>query len=102
MTTNGGLTRLRDILGRIEAKDVRWAPHMFGHVTDRSSPGLAIQTHRSNGGSSEAALINSRTPSVSPLSAMGSWSRCPSCQGSAPWSTPSGPGRKSSTIRMES
>ena len=40
MTTNGGLTRLRDILGRIEAKGVRWAPHMFGHVHSQVLAGL--------------------------------------------------------------
>ena len=40
MTTNGGLTRLRQILGRIEAKGVRFAPHMFGHIHSRGPRGL--------------------------------------------------------------
>ena len=40
MTTNGGLTRLRHILDRIEAKGVRWAPHMFGHMHSQVFAGL--------------------------------------------------------------
>jgi L-alanine-DL-glutamate epimerase-like enolase superfamily enzyme len=40
MTTNGGLTRLRGILDRIEARGVRWAPHMFGHMHSQVFAGL--------------------------------------------------------------
>jgi L-alanine-DL-glutamate epimerase-like enolase superfamily enzyme len=32
VTTYGGLTRLRDTLAQIEAREVAFAPHMFGHV----------------------------------------------------------------------
>ncbi len=35
VTTNGGITRLRRILGDVEAAGVRFAPHMFAHVHSR-------------------------------------------------------------------
>jgi L-alanine-DL-glutamate epimerase-like enolase superfamily enzyme len=40
VSTNGGLTRLRGILDRIEARGVRWAPHMFGHMHSQIFAGL--------------------------------------------------------------
>lgn len=35
VTTNGGISRLRGILGEIEAAGAHFAPHMFGHVHSR-------------------------------------------------------------------
>ncbi len=35
VSTNGGITRLRRLLADIEAADMRFAPHMFGHVHSR-------------------------------------------------------------------
>jgi L-alanine-DL-glutamate epimerase-like enolase superfamily enzyme len=35
LTTNGGISRVRRILGEIETAGTRFAPHMFGHVHSR-------------------------------------------------------------------
>jgi L-alanine-DL-glutamate epimerase-like enolase superfamily enzyme len=40
VSTNGGLTRLKGILDRIEKRGVRWAPHMFGHMHSQAFAGL--------------------------------------------------------------
>ncbi len=100
MTTNGGFT-LRGILDRIEARGVRWAPHMFGHMHSQVFEGLGYADVPIEWGVVGSGVDQFADSLRQPVVRDGLMEPLPEEPGFGPLVNPDwGRGRKSSTTRM--